>query len=417
MVDGRALLAWADLDERRRRGSRPSGALVLALLAGLGLAALALARDGWLDGARVAPGPVYLIAVALVALVPTMMMAPHRMFWRADAAMVARLPIPGGALWWVALVRAVRGAALGVVVAAPTAIVATIADAGTGARFAAVIAALAVVAAALVPAVCVGAAHVVASGQAAAATQALGGDQQVPTTTLLGALPGATIAGVVLAAAATGGWIADGAGAQGPLVLAGLALAAALAAAAATAAAPRVYPRAMREVAALDRQLLAHLEIDRATAVERAAGARLGGDASRVFDRLARLTRRRYPLFALAGAGAAIALVALGLGRPADADAWLAITAGAAAAIAATLARATGQPPLELARSSATLPLAPAAITRARRATVALWLAVWTLAPTAIAVATSPRPATTGALVAVGAAIGTALGALRRSRA
>ena len=149
MVDGRTLLRWADLDERRRRGGRPSGALALALGAGLGLAAIALGRDGWLDGARIAPGPAYLVVVALVAMVPTMMMAPHRMFWRHDAALVARLPVPGAALWWVALVRAARGAALGAVVAAPTAIVAAVADAGTGARFAAVIAGLVAVGAAV----------------------------------------------------------------------------------------------------------------------------------------------------------------------------------------------------------------------------------------------------------------------------
>ena len=61
-------------------------------------------------------------------------------------------------------------------------------------------------------------------------------------------------------------------------------------------------PRAMREVAALDRQILAHLEIHRATGLERAVAARLGGGAGPVFDRMARLLRRRYPLFALGGA-------------------------------------------------------------------------------------------------------------------
>ena len=416
MLDGRTVLAWADLDERRRRGGRPAATAVVALLAGVALAALALARADWWREGRAVPGTAYLIAVALVALVPTMMMAPHRMFWRADAAMVARLPIPGAALWWVAAVRAIRGAALGVVVAAPTAVVCALADVDTGARFAAIVGALAAVAAALVPAVCVGAAHVVASGQAAAASRALAGEQAVPTTTLLGALPGATVAAVVLATVACGSWLRDGVDPRGPMILIAMAAAAVVAAAAATQAAPRVYPRAMREIAALDRQLLAHLEIDRATPIERAVAARLGGDVGLVFDRLARLVRRRYPLFALGGAAAAAALIGVGLGRPTDADAWLAIAGGVAAAMAVTLGRVSGQPPLELARSSATLPLAADAPARARRALVATWAAVWIVIPVAVAIAASPAIATTAGVLAIGVAAGGVLGALRRSR-
>lgn len=414
MIDGATLLAWADRDERRRRGGRPATTLLAAVAAGLALAAIAVAKGGWLDGARPVPSPAYLIAVALAAMVPTMMMAPHRMFWRADAAMVARLPIPGDALWRVALTRALRGALLGVVIAAPTGALAALADAATGARFAAIVGALAVVATALMPAVCVGAAHAVASGQADAASRALAGDYTVATTTLLGALPGATVAGAVIATAMTGGWLRDGDGGRGPAIVIGLAAVALVAAALAARAAPQVMPRAMREVAALDRQILAHLEIHRATAIERAVAARLGGGAGPVFDRMARLLRRRYPLFALAGAVAGIALVAVGLGRPADADRWLAIVLAAAAAVAVLLARATTQPALELPRASATLPIAPAAITRARRALVGLWLAWWLAAPLAVAIAASPAPGRTALWLLGGGAAGAAVAALRR---
>lgn len=168
-------------------------------------------------------------------------------------------------------------------------------------------------------------------------------------------------------------------------------------------------PRAMREVAALDRQILAHLEIHRATGLERAVAARLRDGAGPVFDGMARLLRRRYPLFALAGALAGIALVAIGLGRPTDADRWLAITLAGAAAVAVLLARATTQPAIELPRATATLPIAPAAVATARRAAVALWLGWWLTAPVAIAIAASPSPARTALWLAAGAAAGAAL--------
>ena len=414
MITGRTLIAWADRDEQRRRGGRPATTLIAAGVAGVALAAVAVAQGGWLDGARPTPSPAFLIAVALAAMVPTMMMAPHRMFWRADAAMVARLPIPGAALWQAALVRARRGALLGAVVAAPVAALTTVADPGTAARFAAIVGALALCAAALLPAVCVGAAHAVASGQADAASRALAGDYTVATTTLLGALPGATVAGAVLATAMTGGWLRDGADPRGPAIALGLGIIAVIAAALASRAAPRVMPRAMREVAALDRQILAHLEIHRATGLERAVAARLRDGAGPVFDRMARLLRRRYPLFALAGALAGIALVAIGLGRPTDADRWLAITLAGAAAVAVLLARATTQPAIELPRATATLPIAPAAVATARRAAVALWLGWWLTAPVAIAIAASPSPARTALWLAAGAAAGATIVALRR---
>ena len=62
MIDGATLLGWADRDERRRRGGRPATTLVAAIAAGLALAAVAVAKGGWLDGARPVPSPGFLIA-------------------------------------------------------------------------------------------------------------------------------------------------------------------------------------------------------------------------------------------------------------------------------------------------------------------------------------------------------------------
>lgn len=384
-VDGRQLLAWADLDQRRRRSGRIAGTAIVAIVVGLALGAEAAHRGGWFDSGRDAPGVGYLIAVALGALVPTMLATPQRMFWRADASMVARMPIAGAALWYVAVVRAARGAALGVVVAAPTVVIAVIADRELGARLAAVVGALAVTATATIPAVCLAAAHVVASGQASAATRALAGEYEVATTTWLGALPGFTIAGVVIAVVAAARWIAV-AEPSGAIVIVVVVAAAIVAAVAATVAAPRIYPRAMREVAALDRQILAHLDIHPATGLERAVAARLDPGAAQVLDRLVRLTRRRYPLFALGGAAGGVTLLIVALARP-DATTWLVILALALAALGVTVYRASGRDPLELPRSTATLPIAPAAVARARRTLLAVWLAVWMLVPLAVAIA------------------------------
>lgn len=416
-VDGATVLAWSDRDDARRRGGRPSPRWWLALAVGLGAAGLAAYRGGWRTGVAAPPSPAFALMIAVVGFVPAMLAIPHQLFWRADAAMLARLPIPGPALWRAALVRAARTAAAAALVVAPTVTLAALAEPAYGGRLAALVVALAVATAALVPAVCVGAAHVVASGQAAAASAALGGGAAVPTTSLLGALPGATIAAVVVAALALHPWLADGLGPRGPAILIGVVAVAALAAALAGATAARVLPRAMREVAALDRQILAHLEIQPITGLERVVRDRLAADAAIGFDRMARLIRRRYPLFALAGAAGAVALLGLGLGRPSGVEPWLAVVAGALAAVAATLAHATGRPPIELPRATALLPIAPTAIATARRALVGLWLAVWLAPAVVVAIAASPTPGSSAGHLGLGLAVGALVGGLRRPAA
>ncbi len=206
-------------------------------------------------------------------------------------------------------------------------------------------------------------------------------------------------------------------GPRGPAILIGVVAVAALAAALAGATAARVLPRAMREVAALDRQILAHLEIQPITGLERVVRDRLAADAAIAFDRMARLIRRRYPLFALAGAAGAVALLGLGLGRPSGVEPWLAVVAGALAAVAATLAHATGRPPIELPRATALLPIAPTAIATARRALVGLWLAVWLAPAVVVAIAASPTPGSSAGHLGLGLAVGALVGGLRRPAA
>ncbi|HVK74610.1 MAG TPA: hypothetical protein VM734_14875 [Kofleriaceae bacterium] len=404
-MTGRQLLAWGDLDERRRRRGPIATRMLVAGVAGLALAAEAARRAGWFDGGGVrgVPSAALLIAIALAGLVPAMFGAPYRMFWRHDAPLLARLPIAGGALWFVAVVRAARATASGVLVVVPTLVVAALGDAAVAARAAALVGALAAAAIALLPAVCLGAAHVVASGKAHDLAASVGGGEvPLPTTSVLGALPGAVIAGVVLAAIFAAPWVGGRVDATGPIILAVLASVAVLAALAATAAAPRVYPLAMREVAALDRQIYAHLEIDPITAVERAIKGRLAEDARPVYDRMARLVRRRYPLVAFAGVAAAITYIAVGFVGPGELAAWLGATAAVQGFLAAWLLRALTRPPLELPRLTATLPVTPSSVASARRAYVAGWSLVWFAVPAAVAIAASGRPATAALALAIG---------------
>ncbi|HVV83640.1 MAG TPA: hypothetical protein VHE35_11255, partial [Kofleriaceae bacterium] len=331
------------------------------------------------------PGTGVVVAVLLADFVPVMFAAPYRMFWRRDAHILARLPIPGAALWWVALVRAARAALLGAIVVAPTLVALAWIDPASGARGAALAGALVVATIALLPGICLAAAWLVATGRMEQLASSMAGDYRVENTTVMGALPGATIAGVVVGVLYAAPWIVGGRGAAGPIATGVIVGAALVAGAAATAAARTVYPLAMREVAALDRQAYAHLEIHGATFLERLVRGRLGAGAAPVFDRIARLVRRRYPLVVFAGVVLAATLLVVGGVRPAEPLPWLVGCGAAAGLLARWLGRAVARAPIELPRSTAMLPVAPHDVRRARTAYVGLWTSLFVIVPAAIA--------------------------------
>jgi hypothetical protein len=135
--------------------------------------------------------------------------------------------------------------------------------------------------------------------------------------------------------------------------LAGASIAALLAV---RASAGRTMGAILRDVSALDRQRLAHLEIRPPTPIERAL-APLAGPGSLVYRKDARLMRRRYPLAYAFGALAFIVLVILAFARPHDAAPWLASTLFAAAAYGLALDGRLHEPPIELPRLTSTLPI------------------------------------------------------------
>jgi hypothetical protein len=140
----------------------------------------------------------------------------------------------------------------------------------------------------------------------------------------------------------------------------------------------------LRDVSALDRQRLATLEIRPPTAIERAV-MKLLGAAALPYSKDARLMRRRYPMAYALGALVFLVLLIIGLARPADPIPWLAVPLAGALVYAVLLHRRLDAPPIELPRLEATLPITPAARTRAKRAWTLVWLAVFVLVPAAFA--------------------------------
>src|SRR6185312_205997 len=99
------LLRWSRLHERRARRWWASPWLV-AIAAGVALAAFVEWRG---HGDPEATSHSWL-AAAVVSFALAFLRVPFHLYWRSDAGLLAQLPIGGGPLFDVALVRAVRAA-------------------------------------------------------------------------------------------------------------------------------------------------------------------------------------------------------------------------------------------------------------------------------------------------------------------
>jgi hypothetical protein len=137
-------------------------------------------------------------------------------------------------------------------------------------------------------------------------------------------------------------------------------------------------PLAVREVAALDVQRLAHLEIHRPTAVERAVERLLSPRAALIHAKDARLMRRRFPMAFVIGALTTLSLWILAASQPDSTWIWAATILGGFAAYGVVMARRLGTPPIEL-PYLATLPIDANDARRAKGAYLATYLAVYPL--------------------------------------
>jgi len=395
------LIRWAALHERRAHRGLLRSSLGIACLAGAALA-------GWIAW-RAGESPVSAsrswLAGTLVAFALAFMRVPFHLYWRADAALLAQLPIEGGPLFDAALWRCLRAAlatSLAVAIgAAPLLEIST----EMYLRHLAVAGTLGVAAALLLPAVATFAATMVAhdkSSQIAALRVATGIDSgttarsstqpPAPSTAALGALPGFASTIVIVAVLVISSWLVGGEPKLHPaLVLGALVGVSVVAIVAMRAAAAGVMGNILRDVSALDRQRLANLEIHPPTAIERAIG-RLIGDAALPYSKDARLMRRRYPMAFALGALMFLVLAIVGLARPDDPTPWLTAVLVGAAVYGLAVAGRLFRPPIELARMSLTLPISAAARRRAKLAWVIGWWTIFVVIPAVFASLRQPEP-------------------------
>jgi hypothetical protein len=393
-------LGAATLIQVQRKLARRSGARRRRALAVIAIAAAAAA---WIASSSSATAPTRWLWVAVLAQVATMMRVPFVLYWRADASLLARLPIRGrplfdAALWSIAAI-ALEALAISWLSALPL----SLADHGASALLARAVAlsgALAIAAAAGIPAVAVAAGSMVVSDKAKLWAKELGGDVAGPPTAWLGVLPGIASAGVVLVAIDVAGWLGGGAAEVGdaPVILTGLALASLLAVAAARAVAERVVPAMLRDVSALDRQQLATIEIAPAPRTLRWVSGRASTSTRLLLDKHARLIGRRYPMSALLGFAVAATIAITALASPSSV-----LPAGTALLIGLVYAWLLGErmhrPPIELGRLLASLPISGAEAHRAARIYVLWWWGLFVGAPSVAWAARSPAPLTVASVV------------------
>ena len=410
----RSLLRWGDLDDARRRAARPALLRSPWIAPIVGGAALA-AWIGWRAGVDPHEASRAWIAAVIVVFCAVMIGAPARLYWRHDAVLLSRLPIPGDAAFGVALVRSARVTAHALVVCAPALIFFARLSTDAALRLAGWLGAIACASALLLPAAALAGGVLVAAPRAVAVTlRKMGAPAPVRRTEMLGAIPGFAMSAVVITAIVCVPWLdgrAQTAFGPGWVVIGAIAAASIAAAVVAWRASSRLLPDALREVVALDRQQLAHLEIHPPTPIERAAARLLGARARLVHDKDARLMRRRYPLAFVAGAVGTIASWILAAARPDALVAWATAIAGAMALYAAALARRLGRPPIERAVTLASLPISPADARAAKRAWYATWLAIYVGLGAAAVIARARDPLAAAGAIGGAVAIAIVLGA------
>ena len=392
-MKSRELIAWSALHERRARVGWWTSRWVVAIVAGAAIAGWV----AWRETASLSAGSHAWLAATLVAFAVAFLRVPFHLYWRADASLLAQLPIEGGPLFDAALVRCVRAAAAttlaAVIGAAPFARISL----ELFARHAAVAAALGAGAALFMPAVATWAASLVALGQSnervqrVRAAAGLAQTPDPPSSALLGAVPGLAATILITGILLITRWLVGGEPVvPATIVLGSIAGASVLAILAIRATAPKVMGTILRDVSALDRQRLATLEIRPPTAIERAI-AGLAGDGALPYRKDARLMRRRYPMAFALGALAFLVLVIVAISQPDDPGPWLTVTFAGAAAYGVVLTGRLQRAPIELPRLSATLAITEAARTRAKLAWILGWWTIFIAVPGVLAVIRQPE--------------------------
>lgn len=419
------LIRWSTLhDKRARRGA----AFAFVWFAGAALAGWVWWRGmpaygAYSDAERAAADAAAMVSASHAWLAGTLaayafafMRVPFHLYWRADAALLAQLPIEGGPLLDASLWRCVKSALWTTVVVAIGAAPLAAKSTELFARHLAAAGALGLAAALFLPAVAVWAASLVAVSQGErvqALRVATGIDRErrrstttiqppAPSTAALGAFPGFASSLLIVGILISSSWLTGGSpNVPMPIVLASIGGVSVLSILATRATAPRVMGTILRDVSALDRQRLAMLEIHPPSAIERLI-ARLIGVAALPYSKDARLMRRRYPMAYALGALIFIVLVVVGIARPADSTPWLTATLVGAAFYGVSLSGRLHRAPIELPKLSATLPISASSRRLAKLAWIIGWWTIFVLAPALFSALRQPAPIPGLALVGVG---------------
>jgi hypothetical protein len=363
------------------------------------------------------------LAVVAASHVVVLLGAPFRMYWRRDSAMIGRSAIAGDAIFTVALVRSVRAAAR---VALPCAMAAVVFGLGPLGSWEIALRHVTLVAIALLwagllgPCVALAAGAIVASETAQAALKSLTAEFEAPRTSWLGILPGLFGAGFALILIAAAAW-SRGASAtpvgEPVYLLAGSAMAPLVLVLWARARAASVMLSALREVAALDQERLAHVDLTTPSPLERLAGrvaASLRGAPARlVLEKDASLSRRRYPIPFFLGLVGLVALWILAIVAPADLLVWAGVISAGLSAYGVIMARRSMVAPIEYLAYLRTLAVPVRAVSAAKRGRLLLWIAVYMGLGAAPVIARAPQPgmaalllcAVAGASLIAGAAV------------
>jgi len=297
-IGAREIIALSKRGEARRRsGDVPP--MIWVLAAGSALFGIIAYHLGVFSGAAADMPKASTMWCAAVGIghVLVFLLAPQRAFWRPDSQMLARLPIPGQVLFQLSLSRAIHST---VRVAVPCGIaLAAFALWGTWSLFLrhGLLLLVAGLAAAIVaPAVTLLAGATVASERAQALVDSIGGEFQAPKHTWLGALPGIAAAVLILTLVAGHRWAGDTAPSTIGWWIAGFGLSLPIVSLLwSFSNANRIMPAALREVAALDQERLAHVDRSQPSRLaRRLAGGSPGGRL--VFLKDATLLRRRFPV-------------------------------------------------------------------------------------------------------------------------
>lgn len=371
-MTGRSLIRWAALDEARRRsasrGLQSLPALVLSVLLG-GLLAAEIARRLIMAGEanliQTAVGASHIwVAAAICAFAIGIFGAPFRLYWRHDSKLLASLPVPGKSLFSLALWRSQRAALLASIALACALVPLGLLIEWEVALRHLVLLALGFAGAAwLGPAASLAAGAIVASDKAQAMIASMSGEFQAPRTSWLGIMPGLAATAVTVTIMAATPWTLGGRPPGGSILLiCGIGIGVpALALSWAWSKADSVIPAAIREVAALDQEILAHVERSTPSVLERGFyKAVLSSPKSRLLaNKDASLSRRRYPSpYFMIPCGVAALWVIAGT-RPESYLPWGGSIFGILVVYAVVMARRSWTPPIEIPRLLRTLAISP----------------------------------------------------------